>query len=144
MLSIDYDDLRNAFEFVSAGPPREHHAYISLVSGAIYWLSSSQDLEEDVPDNVEDSKFYLEVPHKNELQLGQKMALAFIKEALPDDYNTVANFFRKPGAYRRLKELLQAQGLLEQWFSFEANACNEALLEWCEDYKIVLTNTPAS
>lgn len=136
MHSVNYKELRNAFEFVSSGSPATNAAYICPDTGNIYWLSNSQDLEEAVPDDVETAERYIAVPHKNELQLGQKMALDFIGQALPNDYNLVSSFFRKRGAYRRFRELLQAQGMLEQWFMFEASACDSALRDWCEEHSI--------
>ena len=139
MHSVNFTALRNAFEFVSSAAPATHSAYICTDTANIYWLSSSLELEEAVPEEVATSERYIAVPHKNALQLGQKMALAFIEQVLPDDYNLVASFFRKRGAYRRFRELLQAQGLLEQWFVFEASACDSALLDWCQQRSIQIT-----
>lgn len=139
MHSVSYQELRNAFEFVSSGSPATHSAYICQDTANIYWLSSSLELEEAVPADVTTSERYIAVPHKNALQLGQKMALQFIDQVLPDDYNLVSSFFRKRGAYRRFRELLQAQGLLEQWFVFEASACDSALLDWCVQHNIQIS-----
>ena len=133
MLTINYDDLRNAFEFVSSGSPSEQSAYICLDTGKIYWVSSDIEIEEAVPDNVETSDRYIAVPHKNDLRLGQSLALSFTDRELPSDYNTVASFFRKRGAYRRFKELLEAEELLTKWYEFEAQASDAALLGWCEE-----------
>ena len=87
-------ELLDAFEFVSSGAPFEHSAYICADTGAIYWASSMIDLEEKVPDNLETSDRYIAVPHKNDLNLGRNLALFFVEQELPDDYNTVAGFFR--------------------------------------------------
>jgi len=141
MSSVNYNELRNAFEFVSSDSPSVQNAYISLDNGEIFWVSASVELEETVPEDVATSTRYLAVPHKNELQLGQKMALEFIDRALPDHYNAVASFFRKRGAYRKFKELLQAEGMLEPWFAHEANACDEELRIWCDENNIKLTYT---
>lgn len=113
MLTIAYADLRNAFEFISASAPHAHSAYVCKDTGAIYWLSNTIELEDDVPDDVTTSDRYITVPHKNDLNLGQNIALSFIDQIQPNDYNTVASYFRKRGAYRRFKELLQSHGLLE-------------------------------
>lgn len=142
MTSVNYSELRNAFEFVSTGSIGEHCAYIQIDTGAIYWTSTKIDLEEIVPDDIGNSDIYIPVPHKNELKLGQSMALAFIDQALPDDYNTVASYFRRRGAYRRFKELLQSQGMLEKWYAFEEQASDAALLAWCEESHIQILHTP--
>ena len=65
MVAVKYDDLSAAFDFVSFGAPMEHSAYISLETGAIYWMSELNPLEEEVPDDLETSDRYIAVPHKN-------------------------------------------------------------------------------
>lgn len=142
MVIVNYIELRNSFEFVSSGSRGEQNAYICLDSGEIYWVSSIIKLDEEAPDDIETSERYIAVPHKNDLKLGQNMALAFIDQELPDDYNTAASFFRKKGAYRRFRELLQYQGALEKWYAFEANASDQALLGWCDEHGFQLTNAP--
>jgi hypothetical protein len=138
MHSINLDELRNAFEFVSSGPSSEHSAYICIDTGIIYWTSNVIDLEEEIPEDVETSDRYIPVPHKNDLKLGQSLALSFIDREIPHEYNFAASLFRKRGAYRRFKELLQAEGLLEKWFAFEANASDLALQDWCKENNIEL------
>jgi len=138
MHSINLDELRNAFEFVSSGPSSQNYAYICMDTGAIYWKSNVMDLEEETPADLEISDRYIPVPHKNDLQLGQSLALSFIDQEIPHEYNFAASLFRKRGAYRRFKELLQAEGLLEKWFAFEANASDMALQDWCKENNIEL------
>lgn len=138
MLSLDISEIRNAFEFVSSGSRDENNAYVCKKTGVIYWTSTTLDLEEEVPKDLETSLDYVEVPHKNELKLGQSLALTFIDQTLPDEYNFVASLFRKRGAYRRFKDMLQYQGLLEKWYAFEEQASDDALLAWCEENEIKL------
>jgi hypothetical protein len=140
MLSLDFTEIRNAFEFVSSGSRDENNAYVCKKTGVIYWTSRTLDLEEEVPKDLETSLDYVEVPHKNELKLGQSLALTFIDQMLPDEYNFVASLFRKRGAYRRFKDMLQYQGLLEKWYAFEEQASDDALLAWCEENEIKLIN----
>jgi len=45
----------------------------------------------------------------------------------------VEDSFHHRGAYRRVKELLAADGCLEQWCVFEAEATGQALMAWCRD-----------
>jgi len=138
MHSINFSELRNAFEFVSSGPSSQHSAYICVDTGIIYWTSNVMDLEEQVPDDLETSDRYIQVPHKNDLKLGQGLALSFVNQEIPHEYNFAASLFRKRGAYRRYKELLQSEGLLEKWFAFEANASDMALQDWCKENNIEL------
>jgi hypothetical protein len=132
MVTIKYDDLSLAFDFVSSGAPTEHRAYVSLDSGKIYWVSELDSLEEEeIPDDLETSSRYLEIPHKNDFDLGRPLVLRFIEARLPHRYDLVADIFHHKGAYRRLKELLSSEGCLEQWYAFEAGATDQALREWC-------------
>lgn len=139
MVSVKYPDLLDAFEFVSSGAPFECSAYIHADTGEIYWVSSMMELEGEVPDDLETSDRYIPVPHKNDLDLGRNLALSFADQELPDAFDAVAGFFRQKGAYRRFKDLLEARGVLEKWYAFEATAIQEALRVWCQDNNIELS-----
>lgn len=135
-VSVNGTDLRLAFDFVSAGAPYECSAYICLDTGKIHWKSDAGVLgneEEELPEDLETSDRYLAVPHKNDLNLGRRLALAFVDQELPDDSDIVAGFFRRRGAYARFKDLLHARGMLQQWYEFENRTTEEALLAWCDE-----------
>jgi len=119
--SIKLDELCNTFEFVSSGPSTDYTAYICIDTCIIYCKSNVMDLEEGIPVDLKTSDLYIPVPHKNNLQLGQSLALLFIDQEIPQNYNLAASLFSKRGAYRRFKELLQLEGLFQKWFVFEAN-----------------------
>ncbi len=110
-VSTNATDLRTTFDFVSAAAPFEHSAYICLDTGKIYWKAASAGLEneENLPEDLDNSDRYVAVPHKNDLDLGRRLALAFVDQELPDDRDTVISFFRRRGAYGRFKDLLQAR-----------------------------------
>src|SRR6266850_1610732 len=98
MVTVKYEDLSAAFDFVSFGAPFEHRAFVSLDSGAIYWISEMSSIdEEDLPDDLETSDRYIAIPHKNELDLGNNLALRFVEEQMPDRYTDVDGFFRRRG-----------------------------------------------
>lgn len=137
MVKVKYDDLSAAFDFVSFAAPFEHQAFVSLDTGAIHWMSETSPLdEEDLPDDLETSDRYLAIPHKNDLDLGNNLALRFVEEQLPNRYADVEGFFRRRGAYARFKELLAAEGCLEKWYAFEAESTKRALRQWCEANEI--------
>ena len=131
MVAVRFDDLREAFDFVSSAAPMEHSAYVSLDTGAIYWISELNPLEEEVPDDLETSTRYVAVPHRTELDLGSRLALRFAAGELPDRYPQIEGFFRRRGAYARFKDLLDAEGFLDKWDAFEAEATERALRKWC-------------
>jgi len=128
VVTIKYDDLAAAFDFVSFAAPMEQRAYVSLDTGAIYWISETNPIdEEDLPDDLDASDRYIAIPDKNELDLGNNLALRFVEEQLPDRYADVEDFFRRRGAYARFKELLAAEKCLEKWYAFEAESTERAL-----------------
>ena len=136
MISVDLDALVEAVEFVSAGVLTEHRAYVSIDAGAICLVSESGDLDDDAPEDLEESDRYIGVPSKSDLGLGRNVALRFAEEQLPNEFQTVRRFFGGPGAYGRFKDLLAAHGQLDAWYAFDAQCTERALLEWCEAQEI--------
>ena len=140
LVTVNYADLSLAFDFVNFAAPSMNRAYVSLDTGAIYWVSEVNLIEEgDAPDDLETSDRYIEIPHKNELDLGNQLALRFVEEHLPHRYETVERFFQHRGAYARFKELLANDECLEQWWSFEAERTDRALRDWCSANQIQLS-----
>ncbi|HME21017.1 MAG TPA: hypothetical protein VKI44_06600 [Acetobacteraceae bacterium] len=133
-VSVNAEELRSSFNFVSTGAPFEHSAYICLDTGKIYWHSDAVDLEEEEPpEDLDTSDRYIAVPHKNDLDLGRRLVFAFIDQVLPDDSGTVAGYFQRRGAYGRLKDLLYRRGMLERWYEFENRTTEGALRAWCQE-----------
>lgn len=132
MVAIKFDDLSMAFDFVSSGAPYENNAYVSIDTGKFYWTSNVNDVvEEEIPDDLETSDRYLEIPHQTELGLGKYLALEFVEDKIPECYEQVKGDFRRKGAYARFKGLLERKGILELWYAFEAEAVERALRQWC-------------
>ena len=74
--TVDAEELRNAFEFVSSGAPLENSAYICLDTGKIYWQSRVMDLDdEELPEDFDTSDRYIAIPHKTTLDLGRRLVL---------------------------------------------------------------------
>lgn len=134
MAKVRLRDLEDALMWVSGAPMGLNAAYIHRASGKIYMESDLDDFfeDEEIPEDLGDPEFYIEVPHKNELDLGRELAFAFVSRNLPDHYQDVEQFFRGPGAYTAFKDMLEREGLLEKWYEFENTAEDRALREWCE------------
>lgn len=125
-------ELLDAFQWVSAGGASENAAYVSRESGRIYWAGEIGDLEDELPEDVEDETLYARLPDKHDLDLGQRLVFRFIDETAPDAYDQVRGYFSGKGAYSRYKEFLDRSGLLERWYSYEEQAIEAALREWAE------------
>jgi hypothetical protein len=88
-------------------------------------------IDEVLPDDLETSDRYVALPHKNDLDLGKDLVLGFVARELPNQYARVEGFFRRRGACRRFKEMLESEGVIERWFAFEAESQENALRDWC-------------
>ena len=132
---VQMDELMDAYLFVSAAYAGEAEAWVDRETGHIYrrWMEAP-DLAEDLPEDVEHSDRYVPVPGKYDLDLGKGLALRFAHEYLPPaDVDAVYSFFRREGAYRRFKDLLDRRGLLERWHAFDDEQTLQALREWCAE-----------
>lgn len=135
---VSFDDLLNAFEWVSSSEHYENAAYVSRVTGQIHWSSEITDGEEELPEDIEDGTIYLAVPHKHHLDLGRDLVFRFVEEHLPDSQRVVSEFFRHRGAYSRFKSLLEQRNQLENWYQYEQSAVEEGLREWCRENELQL------
>jgi len=114
-MSVSLNDIREAFEFVSAGGGGdEHQVFLCKQSGKLYWHSELCDDLDVLPDDIDDTEKFLPIPDKRELDLGKPLALDFTREFLPDDFDHVWQFFSGRGAYARFKDLLHRRGALDQ------------------------------
>jgi hypothetical protein len=134
--TVKFDDLRNAFDFVSDGMLFETEAYLCVETGVIHIHSEFSDFEDELPGDVGDSEKYIAIPHKNDLDLGRRLALGFVETELTEDLDDVYGFFRHKGAYARFKGLLENRGKLQQWYEYEENRTKDALRQWCKDNEI--------
>ena len=138
-MPVSFQEIRDAFDFVSASSLGEHQAFLCIQSGKIYWHSDLSDLDEELPEDIEDDEKYLEIPDKRELDLGKPLVSDFARQVLPEDFDEVREIFRRRGAYARFKGLLEEVGHLAAWYEFESNAQREALRDWCaaEGFEVI-------
>jgi len=135
---MNFDDLENAFLFVTSAAPYEHVAMICKETGQVHLKSELGDLDE-IPEEAYDSDSWLMVPHMKELDLGQRLVFAFVAQRLPADLDRVQSIFSRKGAYANYKDLLEDRGILEEWYKFENAHQKEAMLQWCRDVGIEVT-----
>ena len=135
-MPIKFSDIEDAFFFVSMGEMYMNSAILCLETGQIFYISDFGDSDELPEDIDDDPDKYIEIPHKNELDLGKPLVLEFSAMYLSDYLEKVNSFFHNRGAYARFKDLLDAKGLLDKWYEFEEQEQNKALREWCQDNSI--------
>ena len=134
-MATTFDDIENAFFFVSMDQQFMHNAYLCKGTGEIFYTSEMGDSDE-LPDDIDDPDKYIAIPHKNELDLGKALVIEFTSKYLPEELDRVYSFFKRKGAYSRYKDLLEHKGVLEDWYEFENKRQTTALKEWCEENNI--------
>jgi hypothetical protein len=137
MAGVKFGDIEDAFLFVGSASYGEHAAYLNVETGKIFYQSEVADIDELEGEEVDWDQL-IEIPHKNDLDLGQSLVFEFVERNLPDDYGRVRDMFRRRGAYSRFKDFLAAKDLLEDWYRFENKREQEALRSWCEENHIPL------
>jgi hypothetical protein len=134
-MPTSFKDILEAFEFVGmSGSLGEHLAFLCRRTGKIYWHSEFSDvaeLDDELPDDVDDDEKYIAIPDKLELDLGKPLALDFAREWLPGDFDEVRYIFSRKGAYRKFRTLLIRRNALDRWYEFESKATERALRDWC-------------
>jgi len=143
-MPTSFQDLLGALEFVSmGGAPGEHEAILCRQTGKIYWRSEFSDLDElndELPEDIDDDEKYVAIPDKRDLGLGKPMVLAFAREFLPNNFDEVRSIFSKRGAYPKFRALLARRHAVDRWHDFESKATERALRDWCELNSIAIAD----
>ena len=117
-MAISFDDIENAFLFVSMDQRFMHNAYLCKETSQIFYTSEMGDSDE-LPEDIDDPNKYITIPHKNDLELGKALVIEFTSKYLPEELDRVYSIFRSKGAYSRYKDLLERKGFLDKWYKFE-------------------------
>lgn len=133
-IMIKLDDLELGLEFNSSGPYSDNEVYIDSETGQVIYVSDI--IDEEPPSDIYENDKYIMLPTKQELGLGKPLPLEFAREQGHDFFNEVYSIFASRGAYSRFKGLLEHKGLLEQWYNYEQEHINKALMAWCSDNDI--------
>ena len=141
-MSLSRNDLLNGFLWADTRGTAECRAYICRETGKIYYYTDydSGEVEEPLPDDIDDREKYLRIPDKYELDLGEPLVLAFARKHLPDDYDEVRDIFSRRRAYQKFKSLLARRGAIDRWHAFEDKATEHALRAWCALHEIEIAD----
>ena len=133
---LSYEEILNAYEWVSSDPTQENSAFVNRETGAVYFETDEFSEGDELPDDIDDGTKYIAVPHKHDLKLGEALVFSFVEEHLPDDFERISTYFRRPGAYSKFKKLLEDKRLLDAWHEYERIKTFEALLQWAIDNRL--------
>jgi hypothetical protein len=134
-MAISFDDIENAFLFVSTDQKFMHNAYLCKETGQIFYTSELGDSDE-LPEDIDVTEKYVTIPHKNDLELGKSLVFEFTLEYIPEELDRIYAYFSSRGAYSRYKDFLNERGLLDKWYKFEDERTKAAIKEWCQDNSI--------
>lgn len=124
-----FDTIVMAFEYANCDD-RSNEAYLDRHSGKSLYFSTLGD-SDDEPDHFDDDSHYVAIPDTRDFGLGTQLAVQFASEVAPSLLENVREAFSGRGGFRRFKELLDRNNLLEPWYEFEteherAAICNGA------------------
>jgi hypothetical protein len=131
-------EIEDSIMFVSSGMYGENSAMFCKSTGEICWSSDSSDIH-DIPEEAYESDDWIDIPHRNDLDLGRDLVFKFITRHLPSDQDRVYRIFQRKGAYGRYKDFLEEKGKLQKWYDYENDQTLKAIKEWCQDNDIKIT-----
>jgi len=138
MAKFSFSEIEDAFMYVGSAMYGMNSAVLCKDTGKILYRSEMAGIDETEEEEDLDWDQCVEVPHKNDLDLGRNLVFEFVAEHLPDDYGNVRQIFRRRGAYSRYKALLERRGLLQEWYDVENSREVGALRKWCDENGIEL------
>jgi hypothetical protein len=114
----------------------EMHTYISKLTGELVHDAEAVTGEPCPVEDIEFDDNYLHLPDKFDLDLGQRLVWRFVEIEIPGLEQKVREIFSRKGAYRRWKDFLDRNDLLDKWHTFENASTREALADWCKANEI--------
>lgn len=132
-----FSELEMAFDFCSFS--EDCCTYVSKQNGAIVYDGEMITGEPFPVEDIEFNDDYLALPDKHDLDLGTRLVWRFVRQEIPGLEPKVREIFSRRGAYRRWKDFLDANDLLDKWYTFENAATKQALLDWCEANGVPIT-----
>ena len=131
-MAIKFSDIEHAFFYVSSAPMTANTAILCKETGEIFYASDYDD-ENQIPEEIYFREDCIEIPHRNDLDLGRNLVSEFVEQYMPEDFERVREILRRKGAYGKYKDLLEDRNILQKWYDFENARQTETLREWCED-----------
>ena len=138
MAKILFSEIEDAFMYVASATYGMNAAVLCKDTGKILYRSDMAGIDEIEAEDDLDWDQCIEIPHKNDLDLGRNLVFEFVEEYLSDDYERVRKIFRGSGAYSSYKTLLERRGLLKKWYDTENSREEPALRKWCNENEIEL------
>jgi len=138
LTKFSFSEIESAFMFVNSAGYGMNSVVSCKDTGKILYRSDLAGIDEIEDEEDLNWEMWIEIPHKNDLNLGRNLVFEFVEEHLPEELGRVRLMFRRSGAYARYKALLEQRGLLKDWYNIENSREEKALRQWCADNAIEL------
>lgn len=133
-MPVAMDDLEHAYRCASVDGGNTNRAFVDRETGSVFVAGGDAEDEEEQaekPDDLETNPRYLRAPDKWSLGLGTPLVMAFTRERLPQEAESVARLFaHQHDAIDAFKALLAERGLEADWYAFESEAEDKVLRGW--------------
>lgn len=139
-MAVKFSDVLEGYEYTNFDTGGINQAFLDKETGKVYYYTDSGDNFEELPEDLDESDKYIEIPCKNDLDLGRNLVFDFAVQHLPDDANYIQDMFRRKGAYSQFRNFLEHKGAIKKWYDFENEQVEKALREWCALYGVELVD----
>ncbi len=133
-MPVRWTDLESAF--MARDASHDARSWIHGQTGQVRVLYDGQG---DGPPPADETGWHL-LPDARELDLKQRLVLAFVADECPPLHEDVVRCFSRRGGWRAYKHLLADRGLLERWHRYEEAATRHVLLAWAADLGITVVD----
>jgi hypothetical protein len=130
---LRYLDLQDAYMYACGAAEFDVAAFIRRSDGQVFVSGLDDGDEAELPADLGDEQLYAAVPDQRSLDLGNALAFAFAEQLAPQLVDAVHDVFRRRGAWRVFRDLLDRRGLTEAWYAFKDDAERAALTQWAQD-----------
>ena len=137
VMKVKYTDIDYAYIMANAEGYGENTALLDKKTGKFYFHSEYGDCD-GIPEEAWESEDTVEIPRKNDLDLGTRLVFRFVRNTFPNGYDKVSKIFSRRGAYARYMDWLITNDLLKKWYDYSNAAEEKAIREWCADNGIEL------
>ena len=137
---LTYHELESAIEYATAGECYDVEVYLNKQTGQLHYEDESTG--ETLPEDVQEQDYYIQIPLTKDLDIlpGRLLPLRFARNHLSvEAYEQVYTIFQSKGAFQRYRTYLETNNLLDQWYAFESDKYKHAIMAWCEEHNITLS-----
>lgn len=137
LMKVKILDIEGAL-FFSGDGSGENEVYLCKVTGDFFYKSDYVDIDNPLPDDLDDLEKYILIPTKHDLDLAHPRD--FVEEKIPEQVDKLNEIFNQRGAYRRFKVWLHQINRIDDWYEYERQVNQTELRYWCENNDVELVD----